>query len=312
MRKRSPKRAVKPSPVSSFLKDLDLVFSQPVKKAQAPLVVAEYPFDAQLLSLSPLYRQSRKLYISIGGQFAPRVCSTMRSLSSQDLFKNQIEYSPLLSEMLWFKDHSSEVVDPEVLMNAMSCYNEISLFHEQNHRIIWQLMPTAPREERDFCRYLNFAESLVVTLDLALGDDLGPKLSPVFERLKAIYRPGGEDKWFGSSKKEYRQYLHAVLFVTYMILELIDPRDIPAALAYVVPDLKKRNADALKRGLELSELFTMNTNRQWQQRYWKQAQERLAQVHENSPEDPLYLPEDPLDFEEEFVIANRIFDYYGL
>jgi hypothetical protein len=214
--------------------------------------------------------------------------------------------------MAWFKDHSHEVVDPEVLMNAMSCYNEISLFHEQNHRVVWQLLPTAPREERDFCRYLNFAESLVVTLDLALGDDLGPKLSPVFERLKAIYRPGGEDKWFRSSKKEYRQYLHAVLFVTYMILELIDPRDIPAALDYVVPDLKKRNVDALKRGLELSELFTMNTNRQWQQRFWKLAQDRLAEVHKNSPEDPLYLPEDPLDFEEEFVIANRVFDYYGL
>ncbi|MEK2645625.1 hypothetical protein [Bdellovibrio sp. BCCA] len=293
-----------------FLKDLNTAFAVPVSKKYHDLVLMEYPLDHQLLSLSPIYRESRKLYLSIDGTFAPKVCSTMRSLSAQDLFKDQIDYSPILSETLWFKDHSQEVVNPVAMMTSLSSYNEISLFHEQNHRIVWRLLPPAPKEQRDFCRYLNFAESLVVTLDLVLGDEVGKKLSPVFERLKAIYRPGGEDVWFQKSKKEYRRYIHALLYSTYLVLELVHHDDILKAVDYVLPGQKKTNKDAVKRALELSELFTINTNQQWQQRFWKQAQERLAHLHKDHSEEAWYLPEDPLDFEEEFVIANRVFDYF--
>lgn len=296
--------------LKNFLKDLNLAFSIKTSKKHSDLVLAEYPFDHELLTLSSLYRQSRKLYLSIDGTFVPRVCSTMRSLSAQDLFKDQIDYSPLLSELLWFKDHSTEVLDPVAMMKSLSAYNEISLFHEQNHRVVWRLLPPAPQEQRDFCRYLNLAESIVVTLDLILGDELGPKVSPVFERMKAIYRPGGEDKWFHQSKKEYRQYLQALFYATYLVLELVHHEDILKAVDYVLPNQKKINKDAVRRALELSELFTLNTNQQWQQRFWKQAQTRLALLHKDHPEDVWYLPEDPLDFEEEFVIANRVFDYF--
>ena len=305
-------RSAQHSIVSKFIQDLETLFQVPVQKKLAKLVVSEAPFDAQLLSLSSIYRTSRKSYVTLGGAFAARVCSTMRSLSAQDLFRDAIEYSPLQSEILWFKDHSQEVVDPLVLMNAISCYNEISLFHEQNHRVVWRLLPPAPEEQREFSRYLNFAESLVVTLDLVLGDELGPKLSPVFERVKAIYRPGGRDQWLSRSKKEYRQYLLTLVYVTYLVLEMIEPKDIPKAVRYVFYDQPAMNKDAIKRGMELSELFTRNTNQQWQQRFWRQAQAGLALVHRNSPEDTWYLAEDPLDFEEEFVIANRVFDFYGL
>ncbi len=50
------------------------------------------------------------------------------------------------------------------------------------------------------------------------------------------------------------------------------------------------NKDAIKRGQDLNELFIINTNRQWQQRFWKQAQERLALVHKKSKQDTHYLP----------------------
>lgn len=300
------------SELTHFLGDIQTLFKIPVTKRYSKLVLTEYPFDEQLLSLSRLYRQSRKHYLAVGGSFAPRVCSTMRSLSAHDLFKDQIDYSPLLSEVLWFKDHAQEVYDPEVLMDAFMAYNQISLFHEQNHRVLWKLLPPAPKEQKDFCRYLNFAESLVITLDLALGDEIGKSLSPRFERLKAIYQPGGEDKWFKKSSKEYRQYLLTLLYTTYLVLELTHPEDIPKAVHYVFPKQTAMNKDAIKRGMDLSELFTLNTNRQWQQRFWKQAQESLARLHRKNPEDVLYLPEDPLDFEEEFVIANRVLDHYGL
>ncbi|KYG61125.1 hypothetical protein AZI85_09220 [Bdellovibrio bacteriovorus] len=296
--------------VQAFLSDITLLSSIPINKKFSKQAVPEYPFDEQLLSLSSIYRTSRKLFLKQGGSFVPRVCSTMRSLSSPDLFQSELQFSPLASEMTWFKDHWQEVYDPEVLVSAMTAFNQISLYHEQNHRILWNLLPRAPEEQRDFCRYLNFAESLVITLDLILGDQIGKKYSDIFERLKSIYRPAGADAWSLKSSEQYRQYLLAVMYVSYLALELVHHEDIPKALDYVLPGQKKINKDAVERGLELSELFTLNTNLQWQKRYWKQAQEQLFLYHKNSKEDVHYLPEDPLDFEEEFVIAQRVLNYF--
>lgn len=298
--------------LQNFLKDSQLLLSMPINKRYSHYVLDEYPFDAELLSVSRLYRESRKNYLALGGSYSPRVCSTMRALSSHDLFKDEIEFTPLLSELQWFTRHHQEIADPNSIMKAISCFGEISLFHEQNHRILWRLLPPAPDEQRDVCRYLNFAESLVVTLDLALGDEVGPQLSPVFERFKSLYRPSGNPKWASQSKKEYRQYLHILLYVTYLVLELIEPEDIPKAVNYMFPATKAMNKAAVKRGMELSEMFTLITNRQWQMRQWKTAQLKLESFHKNSIEDMLYLAEDPLDFEEEFIIADRVFDHFGL
>lgn len=298
--------------VKGFLKDVKTLADLPTSKKFGKLLLPEYPFDGQLLAASRLYRESRKLYLSVGGVFAPKVCSTMRSLSAQDLFKDEIQYTPSASELMWFKDYSHEISDPEDEIFSLSRFNEISLYHEQNHRVVWRLLPPAPTEERDLGRYLNFAESLVVALDLALGDELGGKLSPIFERLKVIYRPGGKDKWFKSSRQEYRQYLLAVLCSTYYVLELVNTEDVLKAVDYVLPGQKKMNREAVKRGLELSELFSRVTNPLWQERYWKDARTKLKKMHAGAVEEPLYLPEDPLDLEEEFVLAHRLFDYFGL
>jgi hypothetical protein len=284
----------------------------PVSKKHAKLVLNEYPFDAQLLHASRLYRESRKLYLSLGGTYAAKVCSTMRSLSAQDLFKDEIEFTPASSELMWFKDHHHEVADPEAEVKALSRFNEISVYHEQNHRVLWRLLPPAPKEERDLCRYLNFAESLVVSLDLALGDELGRKASPIFERTKAIYRPGGEHSWHRKPRAEYRRYLLALICTTYYALEILHNDDILKAVDYVLPGQKKMNREAVRRGLELSELFTRVTNPEWQARYWKSAGMKLKEMHKGAKEEPLYLPEDPLDLEAEFFYAHRVFDFYGL
>lgn len=309
------KKATKPAPkseVSYYVEDTKMLCSLPTSKKYAKLWLEEYPFDLQLLSNSRLYRDSRKQYLSLGGVFKPTICSTMRSLSAQDLFKDEIEFSPSWSEILWFKDHSHEVVDPEAEIQALCRFNEISLFHEQNHRIIWRLLPPAPTEERDLCRYLNFAESLVVTIDLALGDELGKKTSTVFEQMRVIYRTGGGDPWARESKAVYRQYLLALLCTTYYSLELINHEDILGAVNYVLPGQKKMNQAALRRGLDLNELFTRITNPQWQERYWKVAGTKLQKMHKGSQVDPLYLPEDPLDLEEELSLALHVFDHFGL
>ncbi len=312
MAKNSSKEVEK-SDLTYFLEDVAILCALPVSKRHNKLLLEEYPFDRQLLEASSLYRASRKLYLSLGGRFHPRVCSTMRSLSTQDLFKDDIEYSPSLSELMWFKDHVHDVVDPQAELVALSRFNEISIYHEQNHRIVWRILPPAPQEERDLCRYLNFAESLVVTLDLALGDELGKKLSQTFELMKVIYRPGGEDKWHKEAKAIYRQYLLAILSSTYYTLEWMNSEDVLKAVDYVLPGQKKMNKDAVRRGLELSEHFTRITNPLWQERHWKEAGAKLKKMHRGSKEDALYLPEDPLDLEEgEFFYAHRVFDMFGL
>ncbi|MFV8249428.1 hypothetical protein [Bdellovibrio bacteriovorus] len=299
--------------VHDFVKDLQVLAQQPLSKKHSKLLLEDYPFDGALLNSSSVYRKSRDLYLSLGGTFTARVCSTMRSLSAQDLFKDNIEFTPTAAELGWFRDFYHEVADPLNEIHSLMRFNEISLFHEQNHRVIWRLLPPAPTEQRDISRYLNFAESLVVTLDLALGDQLGKKLSPVYERMKVIYRSGGEHTWMQKSKAEYRQYLLAMFVSTYYLLEMINPEDILKAVDYVLPGQKKMNKEAVHRGLELSELFTRVTNPLWQDRYWQTAAAKLAKMHVDSEEEDLYLPEDPLDLEDsEFFFVHRVFDYYGL
>ncbi len=314
--KKSAKKSQLGTPTSAvlqkYLKDLATVFKLPVSKAKNSLALEEYPFDRQLLNTSRLYRESRKLYFSLGGSYRQTVSSTMRSLSSQDLFESQIDFTPALTEMKWFQNNWAEVADPEAEIEALNRFNEISIFHEQNHRVVWRLLPPPPSEKRDISRYLNFAESLVVLLDLALGDELGKELSPVFERMKVIYRSGGQHHWSQKSKSIYRQYLLALVCSTYYVLEMINSEDILKAVNYVLPGQSKINQQAVTRSLEISEMFTRITNPQWQERYWQQARTKLQKIHQGSKENPLYLPEDPLDLEEEFIIARRVLDFYGL
>lgn len=292
--------------------DARSLFAIPKNRRYSSLILNEYSFDEELLSLSSLYRKSRTEYLALGGGYSAKVCSVMRSLSAQDLFVDQIEFSPVASELKWFTEHSDLLADPQSVMQSLMEFNGISLFHEQNHRILWRLLPPSPSEKEDVRRYLNFAESLVVVLDLALGDEVGPKYSPLLEDFKAIYRPSGKFKKSDTSKSEYRQYLFVLFYVTYLALELIAIEDIPKAVNYIFPKQKKMNREAITRGLELSELFTQNTNRQWQEKNWKSAAKNLSQLQKDSPEDILYIPEDPLDLEEEFIIASRIFAYFGL
>lgn len=282
-----------PLNLKAVIKDLQYLHKLPAVKKYSSMQLAEYPFDLQLLSASRLYRLSRQLYLSLQGQYKAKMCSTIRSLSSQDLFRDEIEYSPVASELTWFMDHSHEVLDPEFSVLAMLHFNEISLFHEQNHRILWRLLPPPPTDQRNFYRYLNFAESLVVTLDLAFGDELGKKNSATFERLKMIYRPGGLDSWSEKSRQEYRQYLLALTAATYFLLEWMNSEDILKAVDYVLPGQKKINSQAVRRSLELSELFTRVTNPEWQKRYGEQALVKLRKMHKGSKEEALFMPEDP-------------------
>ena len=284
----------------------------PTSKRHDELWLEEYPFDLQLLTASRIYRESRKQYVELGGAFTPRVASMLRSLSAQDLFADDIEYTPSFTELEWFRDRHGEVSDPDDEVSALSRFNEISLFHEQNHRLIWRLLPPPPSSVRDIGRYLNFAESLVVMLDLALGDELGAKISPAAERMKVIYRTGRASKWQKRSKSDYRKYLLAIQCASYFVLELLHPDDILGAIDYVIPGQKAMNKEAVQRSLDINDLFKAVTNPEWQKRNWKSIPAKLAKVHGKSTLDPLDLPEDPLDLDEEFNITRRVLASFRL
>ena len=298
--------------LNSFLKDVRTLSKVPTNSRYKELSLYEYPFDLQLLSLSSVYRESREQYAELGGRYSPRVASTMRSLSALDLFADEIDYTPAATELTWFVENIHDVYDPAEQLTALERFNVISVFHEQNHRILWRLLPKAPKGQFDLGRYLNFAESLVVMLDLALADQVGAKLSPAFERMKVIYRAGRVSKKASASKKMYRDYLIAAQFATYLILELVNPDDILAAVDYVLPGQKSLNREAVARAFDISELFTRITNPQWQDRYWKSARTSLSKLHKGLEGAALELPKDPLDFEDEFAITRYVLEQFGL
>jgi hypothetical protein len=301
-----------PSQIALFLKDIRTLSKLPTARRYSKLALYEYPFDRQLLSLSAVYRESRSQYLELGGRYSPRIASTMRSLSAQDLFANEIDYSPAETELTWFANNVQDVYDPAEEVTALERFNVISVFHEQNHRILWRLLPPAPKEQRALGRYLNFAESLVVMLDLALADQVGAKLSPAFERMKVIYRAGSVSKKTSSSKTAYPKYLVAAQYATYLILEMVDPDDIPKALDYVLPGQKQVNREAIQRAFDISELFTRITNPQWQDRYWNAASTKLSKMHRGSKSSALNLPKDPVDFFKEFDLTKFVLAQFGL
>lgn len=298
--------------VKTFLKKAKQLYALPVSKKIEKWILYEFPLDSRLLSLSPLYLKSRKEYLALGGRYHPRVCSTMRSLSAQDLFANSIDYSPSESELIWFCENAQDVFDPGNEIESLNRFSEISVFHEQNHRVIWQLLPPAPKGQSDLRRYLNFAESLVVVLDLVLGDELGVKYSRLFEEIKVIYRSGGRGPWMKRNHKQNRDYYLALFLATYYLLEMMNPEDIFPALNYVLPGQRSLNRAVTERSLELSERFTRITNPQWQERYWRLAQKKLAKLHRGSVGGELYLPEDPLDFCDDLILVHRVLDYFGV
>ncbi len=293
-----------------FVADLEILSRLPRSACHSALVVEEYPFDHELLTLSRLYRTSRKAYLALGGAYVPRLACAARSLAG-DLFENEIYYPPAHSEVMWFKDHHRELAEGEAEAEAAALlrFNEISVFHEQNHRVVWTLLPPAPTRERELRRYLNFAESLVVTLDAALADEAGT-LSGAFQRMSLLYRRAADNRWHARSRAKYRSYLLAVFCATYCVLELVENADVAKAVDYLLPGQPKINRDATRFSLELSERFALVTSQQWQRRNWRTARTKLKRLRDDAP--ALRLAADPLDLGPELGVVGHVLEHYNL
>lgn len=263
----------------------------------------EQPFDCHLLIISKIYRKSREVYLKSGGKFFATLLSSPRSLSSPILLESKIEYSPIEREYIWAATDPLERKNWDALLRLRSFCT--SVYHEQNHRVLWKHLPPCPRRPAQVRRYLNFAESLVIALDTALGDELG-ELGPDFHLTGVTYDPGSEVRRMGLSRREYRNYLQAILHATYLNLELYSERDIVRVVRALFPNLGKLAERAALRSSNLDRSFIQRTNYFWQKKHYK------GVVRTLSGPNPLILSDNPIDNRLQYLFAEKWFEFFGL
>ena len=271
-----------------------------------PLELAGQPFDRLLLNLSPLYRRSRELFLRFDGTFEPHLHSSPRSLASLSLVSRHIEYSPVEREMVWTAtDQIESSTRPERLLDLRTWVTGV--FHEQNHRILWRVLPPAPKRAGEALRrYLHFAESLVVMLDMKLADGIPAEISHALYQAGSIYDPGTEsrrelERLFKDTKKVERYHwnaLQAACEATFLNLELFSPAEIAPHVEMLFPlesaprprrgpSLIRRSAE---RALRLDRLFVESTNPQWLRKHGSKASELLARTQ--TSRSPLNIPQE--------------------
>lgn len=182
---------------------------------QHALALPGQAFDSFFLRESRLFKRSRELYLAQKGEFQARLASSPRSLASSVLLENRIQYSPTEDELFWIATDRNERKNDEGLLRVVSY--STSLFHEQSHRIFWEILPLpSDQSPSGLRRYLNFIEAVVVGVDMALGDELGPRLSALGYLSGTLYDPGTYAEF--ANKREQRNYLHVAIRATYLAL----------------------------------------------------------------------------------------------
>ncbi len=280
-----------------------------------PQTLPQHPFDTHLCALSSLYRKSRNLFIQNGGGYLPTLNTSPRTLSSLSLLDPIIEYSPVEREYIWAATNAIERKNTNQLTYTRGLIS--NLFHEQNHRILWNLLPNAPLKKASVRRYLNFAESLVVTLDMALSDQLGPTLSSIFHLCGLIYDRGADTNPLElihstsegkNLRRLYRNYLHACVYSTYLYLELYEPAEIIKATQSQFNTSIEWGTLAAHRSIRLDSEFVQKTNPFWQMKNWKKAAEQL----QSKSEAALELPDEPNNPYQLYLWAEKWFELIGL
>jgi len=281
---------------------------QAAESARSRLALSGFPFDAWLLELSPLYLRSRKKYLAQGGRFQASVISSPRTLSSDALLADFIEYTPIAPELYWSARDPIERKSPAVSLDRILELRSwcAPVFHEQSHRLLWRSLPRPPQDRRSIHRYLNFCEALVVATDMALGDFLGERLSRLFYLTGATYDPGTSICKTLRTPRAYRNYLHAAVTAIYLNLELFEVADIHKVVRHLHPTLGASAKKVVDRCLRLDRGFVEITNVIWQEKNWKKLRS-LRQRSKNS-KDELQLPQDPLDHRLLYLWSEKWFD----
>lgn len=287
------------------------------KRKAKPGFLPGQPFDDFFLETSPLFRRSRAKFLAQGGVFEARFVTSPRSLSSSILLENRIQYSPTEDELLWQATDPAERTNDDGLSRLVGY--STSLFHEQSHRILWRILPfPADRRPGGLSRYLNFVEAIVVGLDMALGDELGPKLSALGYLTGTLYDPGSYADF--ASARERRNYLHVAIRATYLALEFHEKKDVRRALRgwapHWMPALRREALDhAINRALRLDTAFIRVTNPLWQEKHLGEfgkfiaSSARIAGARKSGK---VELSRDSEIWMSPYLAIERVFDAFGI
>ncbi len=273
-------------------------------------------FDSFFLRESALFRRSRELFLTYSGVFESRLASSPRSLASAVLLENRIQYSPTEDELLWIATDRNERKNDEGLLRVVSY--STSLFHEQSHRILWKILPLPKdRTPSGLRRYLNFIESLVVGIDMALGDELGPRLSALGYLSGTLYDPGTYAAF--ADRREKRNYLHVAIRATFLALESYAlpkvARQMSTWLPLWIPALPKEAAlHAIQRALRLDDAFIEVTNPAWQKKHLKSFAEFLVSLgkRDRKRKRDFEISPDPENWLQPYLVIEAVFDQMGI
>jgi hypothetical protein len=273
-----------------------------------PLSLPGQAFDSYFLRESPLFRRSRELYRKQKGEYEPRLVTSPRSLSSTILLENRIQYSPTEDELVWHATDPGESANDEGLLRLVGY--STSLFHEQSHRILWKILPRPKDGSPDgIRRYLNFVESIVIGLDMALGDELGPKRAAFGYLSGTLYDPGSYAHF--STKRQRRNYLQVAIRATYLALEGFNAKRIRKALPLWMPECPPEAADhAAARALRLDESFIYVTNPAWQEKNLARVAKFLSQKSGKTAR--MSIADDEENWVEPYLAVERVFAHFGL
>ena len=268
------------------------------------LSVEGQPYDSHLLEVSPLYLRSRKLYLKFGGKFIATYSSNFRKMTSPLLLVPEIEYMPVTRELEWIASAPNK--NNAHLTETLKAITNV--FHEQNHRILWNIYPSPPKNLEGYHKYLNFAESLVIAADFALAHQISKKFGFFLSQAGINYQTGGGREFLLKSKQEYRTYLQAIAYATYLHLCLYPKKEAVKAISILFPTLQKEASKLVSRAYKLDKNFGGQTNLEWQKQFRKQTLLALSQPQR----EVLNLPNNPLDYAVAKEISENWLKMLGL
>jgi hypothetical protein len=267
--------------------------------------------DRHLLWISPIYHRSRQLYLQTGGRFVPNYMSKVRALTSPTLIDPDIHYTPYQDELVWVTSSSTflRAFDPLMLKNMKETITPV--FHEQNHRVLWKILPPPGPNFRAFIRYLHFAESIAVALDASCSNELGHPLGQIFN-LCGVLANFGDRIIFQTLKDRptYRRYLVAHAYSNYLNMELYQPQQVIDHICRHFRDLGSfalHAAEDAIGGLDVD--FVRVTCPSWENQHLGFAFKQMRKRAKNS-DATLTLPADPGDSTLFERMADRLFLTY--
>src|SRR5690606_12655567 len=147
-------------------------------------------------------------------------------------------------------------------------------------------------------------------LDMALGDELGPKRSALGYLTGVLYDPGSYASF--KTRRERRNYLQVAIRSTYLALEGYGVARVRKALPRWMPECEPRAADhAIQRAFRLDDLFIYVTNPEWQKKNFKTVEKFLRKASRKTRA-TFHLSESADDWIAPYLAVEKIFDRFGI